>query len=233
VEATTGRLGELIGKMGGKRARLEWAINFIQEDLQAAGPGRRADLRRELTVFTRAWDVSRDDEWTPEGVRFFSEEELEKTQLHFRAFLNELLDGGHVVLPYRGTLRIVYGAGIPGTVLKERPWIIRELNGGMPDLARLQLAELVGDEDMPLVRICGAPKARGHGERCGRLFVGRPNQVYCTALCQNRATTRAVRARRAERASRRRKNVPVNVPTTPPAQPKTTPPHSRAKRKTR
>jgi len=76
VEATTGRLGELIGKMGGKRARLEWAINFIQEDLQAAGPGRRADLRRELTVFTRAWDVSRDDEWTPEGVRFFSEEEM-------------------------------------------------------------------------------------------------------------------------------------------------------------
>lgn len=64
--------------------------------------------------------------------------------------------------------------------------------------AALELGRLLGEAG-DRVRICTAPKrtARGPAEPCGRLFVGRPNRLYCSTPCGNRATT--YRARHGER----------------------------------
>jgi hypothetical protein len=48
----------------------------------------------------------------------------------------------------------------------------------------------------PLIKEWQAPRPRTRtGEHCGRWFVGRPDQTYCSLPCQNRAGTRRVRAR--------------------------------------
>jgi hypothetical protein len=44
--------------------------------------------------------------------------------------------------------------------------------------ARDRCRELAGDEEMPLVRRCGAPKAWASDETCGTLFARRANQMY-------------------------------------------------------
>ena len=47
-----------------------------------------------------------------------------------------------------------------------------------------------------LVKRCEAPKSRKKSDTCSIIFLARrPNQVYCSSNCQNRATTRTSRAR--------------------------------------
>ena len=82
-------------------------------------------------------------------------------------------------------------------------------------LARRALAYAIRDAGY-LLKACPAPASRGEaGESCGTLFVAnRPNQEYCSATCQTRASTRAarrgeetpvVRKRREQAATKKRK----------------------------
>ncbi len=57
-----------------------------------------------------------------------------------------------------------------------------------------------------LVKRCEAPRPWGGGDTCSILFLARrPNQVYCSSNCQNRATTRTSRARSKEKKMLRKK----------------------------
>jgi hypothetical protein len=60
--------------------------------------------------------------------------------------------------------------------------------------ARVRLARVI-EEAGHLLKECPAPAPRGEaGDTCGIWFVAsRPNQEYCSATCQSRATTRAQR----------------------------------------
>jgi hypothetical protein len=63
----------------------------------------------------------------------------------------------------------------------------------------------------PYLRECPAPIPRKPGA-CGRWFVGRGDQRYCSAVCQNRESSRAARARKADTQPPRLRGRPRKTP---------------------
>jgi hypothetical protein len=176
-------------RLNGRRQRWAWAVQFAQEPLDGLSRGKKDDLRLELTAFAD-WAGGT---FTERGkdIPLFTDEDIHHTQRRFKQIVDSLFDNGSAKLgPYHQDLGIMTKDGIMYLTRQEGA---REM--GAVERAVYALGLLLNEnEDLP--KACPAPKARGaEGEQCGRRFVGRPNQVYCTALCQNRATTRAARAK--------------------------------------
>jgi hypothetical protein len=183
----------------GKRRRLIWAVHFAQEPLDQLSPGRLYDLRLELTAFL-TWGGGRP------GVGFdeyllVTEDDLRATQAEFAHIIAGVLQVQTIPIG-EFPVKMQLGAN------KGRVSLSETLNLNMVPVAlqaRYGLARALGDVDRdlmeagyggPIIKACPAPKVRGKGEeKCGRWFIGRPNQVYCSGQCQNRAATRATRAR--------------------------------------
>jgi hypothetical protein len=178
-----------------RRERLAWAVQFAQEELNALPRGRLADLRMELTgLLGYGHGLSgRPD------IELFSEEEMHETQNEFADIIARLLQNRYVEI---GT----YTTKVSVMVDERGPHLLTNMETmDMPRRAQavFVLGLWLGDH-ADLVKTCPAPKPRrAPEEACGTWFVGRPNQVYCSPLCQNRATTRAVRKKRRPAARRR------------------------------
>jgi hypothetical protein len=168
---------------GGKRGQLNWALDFAQQDLDGVPPGRLADFCLQLTAFTSAATTG----------ELFSEEALRDAHKEFRRIISAFVGP-------QQTVEIRYPEAVVriGRTPRGR---YRHVELG-PDMmftatqAAEPLTVLLTDADLPEAKACRAPKSRGAwDEVCGKWFAGRPNQTYCSALCQNRATTRATRLR--------------------------------------
>jgi hypothetical protein len=184
----------------GKRQRLVWAVAFAQEPLSQLSPGRLYDLRLEFTVFL-VWAGGRSFVGQSNEVALPSVEELDAAQAGFSQIIACVVKGEDILVGHYAvtlTLRAKNGRAhlSEGLNLKEVT---------VPEQARYGLARVLGELDRalmeagylgPIIKACPAPKVRGaDAEPCGRWFVGRPNQVYCSSQCQTRAASRATRAR--------------------------------------
>jgi hypothetical protein len=182
-----------------KRDRLGWAVSLAQEPLAQCSPGRMYDLRIELAAFLAyggGWRFGGDGDMPLPTI-----EELHAAQGEFTPIIGGVVQGESRTLgPYPATMHIRAQNGRA---------TVRELldlkQVSLPLQAGYALGRLLGELDRdlmaagylgPVIKVCPAPQARGTAaEPCGRWFVGRPNQVYCSSQCQNRAATRATRAR--------------------------------------
>ncbi len=205
--------------------RLEWAVRFAQADLNGLSRGDWLNLRLELTAFggilIREHDrhsqfrlQERRTSAAREDPIVYAERDVGELHGEFARIVGRLLQNDSVTVgSYQVTLTV------------ER-WPVAATNVGRPVRLRTSfppgtsrathvLAHLLGMYGH-LLKQCPAPLARGaRDDRCGRWFLARrPNQVYCGARCQSRATTRASRevagqprrrARKRQAGGRRRK----------------------------
>jgi hypothetical protein len=182
---------------------LDWALAFAQGELERGMLAEREYWRLALKQFLMAQGpgVSGD----PEAMTLASDAQLRQTQQAFQRMIRSIMEGQTYHLG-------VYTLEVWISVRDERPWLIEQFDvGALPDEVQAQytFARLLDrvsrdllDEGYqgPLIRSCPAPQRR-RKELCGRWFVGRPNRLYCSPHCQNRATTRASRARRQQSTS--------------------------------
>jgi hypothetical protein len=184
------------------RARLAWAVNLVHRDLKSLTPGDYENLRLELAAFL----------YRPIPDRYFR---------HLKAHLGELPSRPLEPVPWPEVPDILHRIReVIECVVRREPFSALE-NAGTLRLIWNQherrwfhvfitqdsLADQAADTLWPLivawghlVRTCPAPKKRGKpGEACGAWFVAkRPNQLFCTSMCQSRASTRAKRNRERE-----------------------------------
>jgi hypothetical protein len=177
------------------RRRMEWAAAFAQEDLETLSPGRLTDVWFEMTAFQLwgghhfegAGGIELTDLKRPDVIP------LQRVQQEFRRIFASVIARKDFDIP-PFVVRMSYWYAFEPSLTKT----VTPLTGeGDPDkrfaLAVFALALLLDDYGK-LIKTCPAPKLRSRtGEVCGRWFIGRPNQTYCSPLCQNRATTRASR----------------------------------------
>jgi hypothetical protein len=186
-----------------ERKRVEWAVAYAQEDLGAMRPGRREDVRQELRMYLASVVGlgSRDN-----MVELPTDEEMEEIRQALHEIVQSVLEKRPVPIgQYHATLEL-----IPMTD-EGRPYLLNSGQHAMQkvELARYALATLIAKlwAEGHRIKCCPALKPRAKaGELCGRWFVGRPNQRFCSPRCQNRAGTRESREsrKRRERARRRR-----------------------------
>jgi hypothetical protein len=183
-----------------ERKRVEWAVAYAQEDLEAMRPGRREDLRQELQMYL----ASVVGLGSYDGmVELPTDEEMREIRQTLDEIVQSVLDKRPVHIgQYHATLELV-----PMTD-EGRPYLLNSGQHAMQkvELARYALATMIAKlwAEGHRIKCCPALKPRAKaGELCGRWFVGRPNQRFCSPRCQNRAGTRASRKNR-ERARRRR-----------------------------
>jgi hypothetical protein len=178
------------------RKRFAWAVEFAQVPLGDLSPGKLLDLNLELTAFA-GWAVGTVGE-RAKGIHLYTDEEMHQTQQEFCRILGGALDGQRVLVgSYQTTLvALKWHDGrtivIEDIGLHDRP---------RPDQAVYVLGQLLKDNAArpkpDAIRVCQAPKPRGaSGEECGRWFVGRPDQEFCSPACRNLYNTRATRARK-------------------------------------
>jgi hypothetical protein len=179
-----------------KRDWLDWALDFAYEDLEHLKPDKREYWRRGLKQFLMAQGpgVAGDPD-----VELASDLQMKIIQARFVDMIQHILAGRPVEL---GT----YMLDVRISVHHGRPWLIEHVDlGALPDegqvpyafarvLDRVSRDLLDEGYEGPFIKVCPAPKPR-RKELCGRWFIGRPNRMYCSPHCQNRATTRASRAR--------------------------------------
>jgi predicted RNA-binding Zn ribbon-like protein len=207
-------------------ARLQWALNFGQRDLNTLTEGDWTNLRRELVAFDvrsipfdqartrrfvqnmKSWANPETFPLTP--VELPSRDEVHKVQKEFLRIIDSLIKTGQAeVGPITSDLHVLRDTK------RQRGWCVQvrrvdfgTSRQGFPMLLNVTerlgqsvLAHLLGAFAL-LVRECPEPK-------CHRWFVaGRRNQQYCSTRCQTRASTRAYRkalAQKKRRSTRRRR----------------------------
>jgi hypothetical protein len=191
-------------RLGPRRKRLQWAVQFAQEPLDQLSPGRWYDLRRDLKGFL-SWGpgISGPD------VELPTDQEIREIQQDFREIIAKVWRGESVwigrydteiyLMPIKGKLHLIEDKQL---ITLSDPRQARYVFALLLDHVGRDFRE--AGYDGPIIKACRAPKPRVRtGEDCGRWFVGRPNQVYCSPLCQNRASTRSFRAD--QRRKRRRR----------------------------
>jgi CGNR zinc finger protein len=200
-------IGQIQPRVGVTPAqRLQWALDFAKEDLNALSTGDWHNRRRELVAFD-GWVIPHEQvksrrllKGLPVGipqppaelsgqVPLPTPEEVRNIQVDVRRVVETLLTTGEVSMSRiqasfvilrdpKGRWGYCGRMPIPGT------W------------GALTFAELLGGF-APLVRECPEPG-------CKRWFVAsRANKWYCSTKCQSRATTRAYRGTKSDRRSRR------------------------------
>jgi hypothetical protein len=181
------------------RTRLSWAVVFAQawlerpskEDLRRLSATRDVHgIRVMLKAFTD-WAGGTAAE-RRKGISLFTDDEMRTTQQRFRRILEEYLEHQTASIGrFYVELRVI--------TINGRPYLIQD-NGALDlppvDRAVFALGLLLHEHTDPL-RVCRAPKYRGNeGETCGRWLVGRPDRIYCSDTCRNRATTRHSRQKK-------------------------------------
>jgi hypothetical protein len=179
---------------------MAWAVDFAQTDLDALSSGRLHDLAVELIAF-EYWGGK--DMLGQHGLGFAyipGKEDLRIVQEEFCSIFHRCFHSkGFSLGQFEMSLFVIPAVG---RVVKHVN--SRTTQGHQHAIALLTLAMLF-DTYLPLLKECPAPKPRSRkGETCGRWFVGRPNQTYCSPLCQNRATTRSARQKQ-HRAPQKKK----------------------------
>lgn len=170
------------------RHRIEWAIAFAQEDLASLSPGRLTDVWFEMTAF-QLWGghsfegagaIELTDLKQPDVAA------LRRVQQEFRRILTRLTAGADFLIP-AFVIRPSYWHELARPLQMVITPLERE---GEPEnrfaLAVFALVLLLNDFGK-LIKACPAHKPHGKGAVCGRWFVGRPDQTYCSTQCQNRA----------------------------------------------
>lgn len=198
--------------------RLRWALGHVEVPLSERTPGDIENLRMEIVYFIHARRPVRpvfsgvlvaDDKGTVDAP---SDREVAQILEVFDGLLKAALHRETVSVATVKLFRfLVWDPSSEEFVARETPkdeetWLLssRWLLG--------QDIEKAGH----LVKTCPAPAPRREpGDTCGRTFVAkRPNQTYCSATCQTRASTYAtrrgeetpvVRERRADRSRNQRK----------------------------
>jgi hypothetical protein len=178
------------------RQRLEWAVDYAQENITGLlvderRAGRCEDLRKELRMYLASVVGlgARDN-----MVELPSDDEMRE----IRQALHEMVEA------FLAGRRFTIGEYYTRPELIEFPDGPRLIETGKydmprPSLARYILAGAIAEMARQGLRIktCHAPKPRRpEGEVCGRWFVGTAKKQYCSPHCQNRAGTRASRRRR-------------------------------------
>ena len=195
-------------RMGIKRRAVEWAVRYAQEELDRLSPGQLLDRRLELKAFlgyAPPLGISSRDG----VVELPTDETMEAVRQAFATDIADVRRGENVDLGrYTMTTSLIWAQRSRSPQLQ--PCLVQ-----IPDLidqpevyqARYGLARLIDElyREGRMIKECPAPKPRsGPHERCSRLFVGRPNQMYCSQACRNLANTRGRRAKQPQ-SSRRRK----------------------------
>jgi hypothetical protein len=212
---TDEELDQFEARLFPRRRRLTWAVDFAQEDIEQLSPGRLYDLQCELRTFLLFGGGSLP---TSSGeYPLPTKEDLRATQTAWVQMITMLLEGREQETLGVYHVRVFFG-GRHG-----RPSVMEVLqHASIPEQARYALGQLLRESEQdrieaahhfpgestigellrplepegPLIKACPAAKVRGSAQdTCGRWFVGRPNQRYCSPQCQNRAATRATRAR--------------------------------------
>jgi hypothetical protein len=211
--ATIEEINQAAVRVGVRQHRLEWVVRFAKEELDTLSPGQMLDRRLELKAF---FMYSQGIGGNPEAMKLPTDETMQAIQQSFADIIARVLQGEPVHLGqytmttsliwmplwgrhHRGTKRTPRFVQMPErTILTEQELEVYQAKNG---LARL-IDELY--REGRIIRVCEAPKPRAKAEeRCGRWFVGRPNQTFCSPACRNLANTRATRAK--QRPPRRRR----------------------------
>jgi hypothetical protein len=201
--ATQADIRQAEARMGIKRHAVGWAVAYAQEELDRLSPGQLLDRRLELKAFlgyAPPLGIS-----TRDGViKLPTDETVAAIQQAFAQLLAGVRRGETVPLGrYTMDTSLLWFRGKPHFVqmpnLVDQPEVYQ---------ARYGLARLIDElyREGRMIKECPAPKPRAKGgERCGRWFVGRPNQTYCSPACRNLANTRG---RRAKQQPNRRRRTP-------------------------
>jgi hypothetical protein len=154
-------------------AQLAWLVDFAQRPLEAATAGDLDNLARQARlVFAERDTVAA------------TIDQLRRLQEHTRRLLAGTLAG--VDLPLRNVVM-----ALDAEAARVRLFA-RSLDLQAQALATVGERLLTAGH---LLRACAAPALRSQ-EPCGRWFVqARPQQAYCSATCQSRASVRAYRDR--------------------------------------
>jgi hypothetical protein len=182
-----------------KRRRLEWAVRFAQEALEELSPGQLLDRRLEVKAFLGyRMGVGGD----PEAIRPPSDADMRAIQDECARIIAGLLRRESVPLgEYRVTMSLSFFRGRPHFSRDEGMFTMTELVH-----ARYLLGELIAElwQEGHVIKVCPAPKPRAPAETsCGRWFVGRPNQRFCSTACRNLANNRKTRQRVKQRKRKR------------------------------
>jgi hypothetical protein len=201
--ATMNDIHQAAARVGVRQHRLEWAVQFAQKDLMELSPGQRLDRGIEVKAFLM---YSRGVGGDPEKIHLPGDEIMQAVQRAFahiieRVLRQEPVDLGQDIM----TTSLMWIQGKPRFAqipdLNRRPLEQLEVYQASCGLAMLIDAMY---EEGRLIKVCGAPKPRSKtAERCGRWFVGRPNQTFCSPACRNLANTRATRAKQQQKTRRR------------------------------
>ncbi len=194
--APVGEMERVMDRLGSRgftrEGQLQWAVDFAQTRLEDLSPGRLRDFQLELAVLMMPHAKP------GHGRDLLSLEQLQQVQAHWAKYLGEWVTKRQVTLGrYTGDFRIgsVKWQGKAGKGEQTLLDFDLELPAARnPEHMAFQFALLLVPEGHR-VKACPAMKSRGKsGDVCGRIFVGRPDQVYCSSLCQNREATRRIRA---------------------------------------
>lgn len=163
------------------RDRLAWAVALVQREPREMTPGDRENLRLGLWAFPIYLPSDR--------IGLLPPDEQE---------VREILKRFGDMIAKAARREEIERRGKPPLILS---W--NSQTGRYTELARLADPDacertlwILLREYGHLVKDCPAPAVRAKaGETCGVRFVAkRPNQDYCSATCQSRASTRAARA---------------------------------------
>jgi hypothetical protein len=193
-------------RVGTRQHRLEWAVRFAQEDVGALSPGQRLDRRLEVLAFLM---LSSGIGGHPEAIALPTDAEMQTIQQDFTRIIDATLHQQRIDLgQHNVSTQLIWMPGPRG--IRPKPRYVEIPEPGMEPretyYARRGMARLVAEmyDEGRRIKVCDAPKPRTRAaERCGRRFVGRPNQTYCSPACRNLANTRATRAKRQQKRRRR------------------------------
>ncbi len=180
----------------GKRGRLKWAVQFAQEDFDGLTPGRMTDLRLELTAFSENAAGSLGIAM-PDEVELVTDIEIQATKQRFQNAITTILKGGIFETdPYENVRYLVGVHSDDAPLIAGTSFLYLDLGThrlSTSERATHELTFCLG-ENAHLVKECLAPKPRSKtDEKCGRWYVGRANQNFCSPQCQNRASTQISR----------------------------------------
>jgi hypothetical protein len=206
VTARMEEIHQAAARIGARQHRLEWAVRFAQEDVGALSPGQRLDRRLEVLAFLL---FSSGIGGNPEAIDLPTDAEMQTIQQDFTRIIDATLQQQPVDLgQHRVSTQLIWMPGPRGIRLKPRFVEVPE-RGTEPRetyYARRGMARLIAEvyDEGRRIKVCDAPRPRARAaERCGRRFVGRPNQTYCSPACRNLANTRATRAKPQHKRRRR------------------------------
>jgi hypothetical protein len=166
-------------------SRLNWALNFAQENAQELSAGDALNRRIELWAFIHTepliWNAP--ESYTIPTTSYLWPDEQAYLLIHER--FGQLLQS--IARPGVTSFEIDAKVGIEAKEDEagQVHVIIGKARGNAPNMALLKFAQLLAEH--------GSQLRRCKDEDCNRWFTGRPNKLYCSTVCTSRSTTRRSR----------------------------------------